>query len=424
MRMGAFLLVAVASLVAPACGGSDARAPSSPSAPRPPTQPVFAVAWGPPGHGELFQADPQTLEPLAARPRVDIGSGSGGAWVLSPDQRILAVGTGEGAAVQLVDVAGMRSLARIELLDDGYVDVISWPEPSRMFVNIPSWSALVAVVDPVKRRLLEIRRLPDQVVAAKPTRDGLALLLGPSQRIGPARLALVTASGVRFANLPEIRAGWESVDEGGEFATPHQASPGLTIDPSGTRALVVPAGRLVAEVNLGTLAVRYHSLAEHVSLLGRLLDWLDPPAYAKAISGPSRSALWLNHDVVAVTGIDIAATTSHAGTDIDVTPAGLSLIDTSDWSVRSVNDETSDMTLAGGTLLAFGGPNRIGLVGYDLDGHERFHLFKNEEVAYVLTAGGYAYIGSDNSTFFRLVDLHSGRPAGTAATAKPTILVP
>jgi hypothetical protein len=74
--------------------------------------------------------------------------------------------------------------------------------------------------------------------------------------------------------------------------------------------------------------------------------------------------------------------------------------------------------------LAFGGSKPTGLVGYALDGHKRFHLLENEDVGYVMTAGGYAYVGSGNSTYFQIVDVRSGRLVGTAATAKPTILVP
>jgi hypothetical protein len=43
-----------------------------------------------------------------------------------------------------------------------------------------------------------------------------------------------------------------------------------------------------------------------------------------------------------------------------------------------------------------------------------------------MTAGGYACVGSGNSTFVQIVDVRSGRIVRTAAKAKakPTILVP
>jgi hypothetical protein len=37
--------------------------------------------------------------------------------------------------------------------------------------------------------------------------------------------------------------------------------------------------------------VRYHQLAESISFLGRLRDWLEPKAEAKAMQGPERRAV-------------------------------------------------------------------------------------------------------------------------------------
>lgn len=410
-------------VLAAACGGSDAKAPPLSSALPPSARPVLAIAWGPPGHGDLFQADPRTLAPLARTRRVEIPSGGGGGYALSPDASMLAIGTGAGAAVQLVDVLRMRASGRIKLLDDGYIDLVSWPSPDRIIVDLPAASALVAVVDPLKKRLLELHHLPGQVVTAREIPTGLALLLAPAQRIGPARLAVVSADGVRYASLSEIEAGWESLAVGDE-AIPRQNAPGLAIDPSGRRALVVPAGGVVAEVDLATLAVRYHSLSEHVSLLGRLRNWLEPVAHAKAIAGPSRAALWLNEHLVAVTGADASTTSGTSGVDVTFTPAGLSLIDTEDWSVRRIDDEATDMTLVGDTLLAFGGSTAHGLIGYDPNGHERFHTLDGEDVFDVHAAGHYVYVGSGNNDFFRVVDGRSGQLVGSPSTAKPTTIVP
>jgi hypothetical protein len=318
----------------------------------------------------------------------------------------------------------MRALGRIKLLADGYVDLVSWPSPDRMVVDLPAASGLVAIVDPLSKRRLALHHLPGQVATAARTPAGLALLLAPSQGIGPARLALVSADGVHYASLSEIDAGWDSLAVGEDGAIPRQKTPGLAVDLSGRRALVVPAGDLVAEVDLETLAVRYHSLSEHVSLLGRLRSWLEPGANAKALAGPSRAALWLNEHVVAVTGSDASTSQGTNGVDVTFAPAGLSLIDTDTWSVHRIDDEASDMALAGDTLLAFGGSQQHGLIGYDLDGHERFHILGGEDVFDVHPAGHYVYVGSGNSDFFRVVDTRSGQVIGTASTRKPTTIVP
>jgi hypothetical protein len=427
--MRAIFTAAALCLLAVACGGSAAHESGTASAVTSsrlpgPEQPTLAIAWGPAGQGELFRADARTLKPMAGTKTVEIGSGGGWASAFSPDGRTLALGTGEPAAVQLIDSVKMRSSGRVKLFDDGYVDVVSWPTPDRIIVDLAAASALVAVVDPLNQRLLELHHLPGQVITATQTPTGLALLLARSQRIGPARLALVSVDGIRSVRLSEIEAGWESLAVGEDEAIPRQNMPGLAIDPSGRRALVVPAGDLVAEVDLETLAVRYHSLSEHVSLLGRLRNWLEPAADAKAISGPSRAALWLDEHLVAVAGADASTSSGVDGLDVTFTPAGLSFIDTADWNVRRIDDEASDMTLVGATLLAFGSSEKHGLVGYDSDGHERFRILKGEDVFDVHAAGDYVYVGSGNSDFFRVVDARSGQLIGTTSTAKPTTIIP
>jgi hypothetical protein len=427
--MRAIFLAFVLCPVAVSCGGSGSQR-SGPavgptfSQPRAAEHPTLAIAWGPPGQGQLFRADARTLKPVARTATVEVGSGGGWASAFSPDGRTLALGTGGPAAVQLIDTVNMRALGRIKLLADGYVDLVSWPSPDRMVVDLPAASALVAVVDPLKKRRLALHHLPGQVVTAAPTPTGLALVLAPSEGIGPASLGLVTGDGVRYASLSEIQAGWESLAVGEDTTIPRQKTPGLAIDPSGRRALVVPAGDLVAEVDLETLAVRYHSLSEHVSLLGRLRAWLDPVAEAKALAGPSRAALWLNDHLVAVTGSDASTSSGTSGIDVTFAPAGLSLIDTDTWSVHRIDDEASDMALASDTLLPFGGSQQHGLIGYDLDGHERFHILGGEDVFDVHPAGHYLYVCSGNSDFFRVVDVLSGQLIGTTSTAKPTTIVP
>jgi hypothetical protein len=53
----------------------------------------------------------------------------------------------------------------------------------------------------------------------------------------------------------------------------------------------------------------------------------------------------------------------------------------------------------------------MGLTGYALDGQERFHLFGNEPVYFLETAGPYAYVwrGSQSPV---AVDLRSGKASG------------
>jgi hypothetical protein len=53
----------------------------------------------------------------------------------------------------------------------------------------------------------------------------------------------------------------------------------------------------------------------------------------------------------------------------------------------------------------------MGLTGYGLDGHERFHLFENEPIYFVETAGPYAYVWRGGQSPVA-IDLRSGKVIG------------
>ena len=77
--------------------------------------------------------------------------------------------------------------------------------------------------------------------------------------------------------LNEVPAGWEQIEgtDDSDYRA-RQSVPGLAVDPEGKRALVIPAGGRVAEVDLDSMEVAYHELSEPVSLWGRLRNWLEP----------------------------------------------------------------------------------------------------------------------------------------------------
>lgn len=146
----------------------------------------------------------------------------------------------------------------------------------------------VAALDPVTRQVLSVRNLGGTMLYSEPAGNSLVLLVAPSHGIGSARLVVFDGSALRTAELPGIRAGWG--EEGGsrEGYRAQQSVAALAVEPSGARALVLPAGGRVAEVDLASMNVRYHDLSEPVSLLGRLRDWLEPAAHAKMLQGPDR----------------------------------------------------------------------------------------------------------------------------------------
>jgi hypothetical protein len=269
--------------------------------------------------------------------------------------------------------------------------------------------------------VLSEHELPGIVLSSQPVEDGLVLLLAPPDRIGPARLALFDGRRVRTAELREVRAGWEQEGETEQDYRGRQSVPGLAVEPSGSRALVVPAGNRVAEVALETLEVRYHDLSEPVSLLDRLRDWLEPAAHAKAIDGPERNAVWLPSGLVAVSGSDYAAD----GDRMDVTPAGLALVDPSDWSVRRLSDEPNWVALRGDAVLASSwkeDSSEQTVIVFDTDGEQRFTLARRA-ADLSQASGGLLYAGSGGGSQYELVDLGSGETIGRATPERPTWLV-
>jgi len=283
----------------------------------------------------------------------------------------------------------------------------------------------VAGIDARRARLLWQQRLGGSLQAGERFRRSLVLVLGPPGRsLGSSRLVTVNPDAqVRSVTLAEIRSGLGRSNKNGSdrFVT-DVWNPGLAVDAQGAHAFVVQAGERVAEVDLRSMRVRYHTLSEPISLLGRLHDWLEPKAEAKADEGPTRRALWLGHGLLAVTGFDDhAGVDPHGGQAEWETPAGLKLIDTRTWSVRTLDPRVTNAVLASGTLLAFGllwdSRSRTlsgsGFTGYNPDGRRRFHLYGADPISGVQPLGSRILVGgAAGSRIFRrgaLLDARTGR---------------
>jgi hypothetical protein len=251
-------------------------------------------------------------------------------------------------------------------------------------------------------------------VAASP--GGLALLLAPPGSVGPARLIVVRADGsVGSARVDAIAAGMrpERVPDGSP-PVDRRWVPGLAADPAGGRAFVVGGGAPVAEIDLQTMRVAYHRLAGSESLLGRLREWLEPRAFAKGESeGPVRTVHWLGDGLLAVSGWDAR------GREKPV-PAGLKVVDTRTWTVRTLDEETGEMTLAGRILLAHGSRFAAGLTAYDRDGRRLWHRFGRDTIGPVEASRERVYVfryvprGPDR---ILLLDLRTGETLRSLKTS-------
>jgi hypothetical protein len=414
------LLTAIAALVLVGCGGNDdgASPPGTTTTAPPPAEEVLAV-WNEIAGSELFWADGRTLEPVDGR-SVSF-SYYYSAVDRSPDGDTLALGADDRGYVQIVDLDRMTSLGSIDVGGTGFFERLHWVAPDLLLASVSGLPSRAVALDPATRRVLSEHELEGTVLSSHPVEDGLVLLLAPPDRIGHARLAVFDGSRVRSAKLREVRAGWEQEGETEEDYRGRQSIPGLAVDPSGSRALVVPAGNRVAEVDVETLEVRYHELSEPVSILGRLRDWLEPAAHAKSIDGPERNAVWLPSGLVAVSGSHYVAD----GERMDVTPAGLTLIDPADWSVRRLSDETSWVSFRGGALLGSVWREESAaqtLQVFEPDGTQRFSLAR-ERTDLSQAIGDHLYAASEDGRRYEIIELATGETVARATPERSTWIV-
>jgi hypothetical protein len=386
--------------------------------------------------GVLARVGGRALNPKRRGRTLVLGSNISG-WAFSPDRSRLVVSVypGARAILKFVDPTSLKLIATLSL-GKGWAYPAAWLAPDRLLLlQYRADTFQLVVVDPIAGRVVRREGLPGSLSVSRPTQDGIALLLAPTTGIGPARLALLDSQGnMRTVELAQISAGSERPpdDPGSDEPIFRRRVPALAIDSDRRRAIVLGAGEPVAEVSLDTLAVSYHSLAQPVSFWSRLGGWLDPVAEAKAIDGPARYAQWLGNGLVAVTGSDAHSYKDSSGKlQMSYRAAGLRLLDTRDWSLRTLEAGADSFTRAGAELLATGSSwdsssnerPGIGLVDYGPDGGQRFRLFKGEPVYMGLVYRGRAYVGvGEGSDMMQVVELGTGRIIGKRSGPLPWLL--
>jgi hypothetical protein len=383
--------------------------------------------------GTLMRVDPVSLHAKAPALAIDLGP-----TAFARDDTTLAVAGSNAPLVRLVDLRRMRLAGRgIDLGRNVFVDTMHWLDATTIATVVWGDPPQLLFVDVAKRRVVERRDLTGVVFARAKTRDVLVLLVGPADRIGASTLVVVDAArGIRTVTLDEVSAGFTPVGDS-RSGDHRRVAPGLAVDPTGRRAVVVPPGGRVAEVDLDSLAVRYHELARPASLLGRLRGWLEPAAYAKSVVGPERHAQWIGDDSVAVVALEQAGIEERDGGNRQLARAtGVQLIDTTSWSIRTLSDRAGAVAVAAETLLVYGGPFSAGgsfsaddgpavtgLHGFTPGGQERFRLFPSRHVGHVETAGRYAYATSRGAGAIDVIDAAAGRIVGTVQTPTHLFIV-
>ncbi|HEX6678089.1 MAG TPA: hypothetical protein VF486_24115 [Actinomycetes bacterium] len=434
--MGALLLVA-------GCSGGEARRAPRAAAPTlapgsPPARtggPLLGATWSDnPTALKLGRLDPRSLAPLPGP-----GLKLDGNWTVAavaPDRSTAVLADQESGRLVLVDLDRMRQVGTLDVPAGGWPAGSRWVGPSRVLL---AWAGVnggatndVLLLDAAagRFRLLRQQRVDGAVLTAARSAGGMVLLVAPVGSIGPARVVVVDGDArIRTVTLSGLAAGNEQVDSGGSDPRARQALAGLAVDPVGARAFVVAASTPVAEVDLGSLRVGYHRLGRPGSLLQRLARWLVPPAEAKEVSGPARSAVWLGDGLLGVTGSDASF---GGGNSYRERPSGLQLIDTSSWTERMVEPHATSATFAAGRLLtygvSFGERNQgYGLTVFGPGNRQPVHLLGARQVVWVVAAGSLAYVqlsDDQGSGGYAVVDLRADRVLREAPGDMPQLLVP
>ena len=372
--------------------------------------------------GTLAWFDPLTLQPLHGR-KVGLGFHTG-SYAFSADRRTLAIGDqcddqGGTASLRFVDARAMRRIGDLRLTNEyDCASSLVWLQPNRLLtvlLDTSSGRSEVVVVDPTTRRVLRHVSLPDApVFATGATNHELVLLVGGSDSFAPARVVAVDAEGAARSIVADDILVGNVVDQSTQDVRARTIVPGFAVDPVGRRVFLVPASGPVAQIDLGRLALSYHAL-EHPSLLQRLLRWLTPSAAAKAIDGPVRQARWLGNGVLAVSGFDYSTVGEGQGQHVVAAPAGVELVDTGSWHAQMLSGASSEVSVAGGLVIAGGGgwdesgqvTSGPGLLGFTFDGARRWTLHAGEERSLYDSDGPIGYVWLSQGKM-EVVDLATG----------------
>jgi hypothetical protein len=346
----------------------------------------------------VVKLDASTLKPISKS--VPTGSSQSVYVARSPGRGRRVVFSTNSAALRFLDLDTMRWDGRVAY--PGRPAAALWNYANRLVTVI---GGEVVVVDAVKQRTRTVRTIDGFIWEATTTRDRIVAVVAPIDGIGPAKLAVVDDLGrVRVAPVPQILVGNETLNNASLFRF---ESPALAVDPLGRDAVVISANGTVVEVRLDTLAATVNASRT-------------PAMVRKNASGSSRTALWLNSTTIALTGLDASFDSSVQRS----TPAGLTLIDTRDWSRRTLDSQTSALALppygngcliCSGVLLAYG---EDGIAGYDFDGRQRYRVLQGASTRPAFVAGSYAYLGS--GTHYTIVDTFTGSVVHTVDTKTPT----
>jgi hypothetical protein len=378
------------------------------------------------GHGSdlLFRLDPRTLRQVGPPIRT-FRNGTG--LSISSDGTRLAFADGahprhprhrrRTARIHFVDIARWRSMGVARVGRHGWLTV-GWVGQDRVVaISGEGYGPQRLLwVDAKTRKVVARRSFAGWVVNMLPVPGGLALALGPREGLGPLRILVLDPNGgKRIITLDGIEAGADYGEPGGRVLTP-----AVTADPQSGQLYVVAArGLLVAEVDPVAGAVSYHSLGASAAK-GNIDTWW-------------RYAAWAGDGRIAVTGDHWPAVRGRRPPAPPV-PFGLRVIDTTNWSIDTLDPRPDWMHVADGTVLAtrtqwfYGGrrAKSTGLLAFDQSGGRAFTRFRGLQVTLLGSRGHLGYAWVRRTSTAHVIDLSTGRTLNTIRTGRraPWLLSP
>jgi hypothetical protein len=354
---------------------------------------------------QLVRVNPRTLEPTS-RPIETFRRG----WSLdfSPDGRYLArAASARPARIHLIDVVRWRSAG---VLRRGDIGTLTWARDDRL---VEAGASEIRVLAVPGGRLVARHILKRYWVDSESIPNGVALLTQPRRELAPATLLLADGDG----GLTRIRL--DRIESGGNRRV--TLRPALAVDAAGGRAFVVaPRKPLVAEIDLTSGAVSYHSLGASAAKGSEEAWW--------------RDAAWTAGGQIAITGERMPRPLRHGRPPAGPIPYGLRLVDPSDWSVRTLSRRTNVLEMAGDRLLAHGTTwnagwrksKSTGLIAFDLGGRPAFDRFAGKDVVVFGHHGRYAYVWVRPDRMLHVLNRLTGRTVNTIPTVParlPTLLL-
>ena len=346
----------------------------------------------------LVWVDAATLA-LLPGPTAALPPGAAGGF-LSPDRSMYIFGSNGHPELMFFDLERVQLVARFTTGRAGSAYPIAWPEPRRLFVE--GWAccpvhAEVVVVDPLDRRVVARVPLDGGGFTASRTTDGIVALVEPKSGIKAVRIVPIDREGRSSSvTVSRIKAGTKWRGKGADrFANIRR--PGFTVDRAGQAAYLIDPSGLVAQVDLGTLQVSYHSRGTR--RLARA---------SKQINGPMLYARWAGDGRIVVSGTIAKMQKTSSGWRQTWSPAGVALLDTRTWTSRMLDADAATFTMNTNAVLV---PASGALSAYGIDGALRYKVPLPAGNPYISVFGDYAYAWMTATV--TLIDLKSGSVVAT-----------